>query len=331
MMSDRKTEIGQEVSLTDIFIHLIKKWKRILLFILIGIGIVVLNYTVFLEKKYIAEIKVVANLDNNKIETTFGEYSLLSNDFNDYHPIFYDDKLIELTIDSLKLDSKISLLEFKSSLKFKESRGSDKKQLFPIVFSSTLPGAGEVLKTHLDLYILFLNHLESKRGINYFLDKKMMDIDLHKKDIIKTKKKIAPYDSLLNTIETIRPSINFFNNSNTNLKNKLELVNENYVEVEKKLINHKMHIFNLESEISCAQSEIDSLINLNRNLSISNFESTPFKVFDQLIKIHKEPSSDVLPSLPSYKKYVVLPILIVILGIILIQIFLFLYKKKEEN
>lgn len=316
-----------ETSFFDILNHLISKWKILLILNIIGFSALFIYYVFYTSEEYGSESFIVANLEDNSFPTYFGEYSLLSNEFADYLPMIYNQKLVRKTIEDLNLKD-FSEQEFINSL-IVNQEVHENQNTYDIKFQSSLKNPGDVINTHLNNFILYLNHAESFRVVELFKKKNSLSLQSYIENKANTFKSIAYYDSILSEIQPFSANSNNLSQKNSNfVLTKLDLLNDNYTETEKKLIDLKLNINDYQRGIAKFNANLDTLSIIESELQASNLSYNPFEIFNRSITFQRNIINPESPIYPNLKKHFIFPFLLFFISSITLFILLFILKIK---
>lgn len=273
-----------EITMLELIQVVLRRWKLIV-FSCITVALLNYLYLSFLSpKNYIAEGTLIVNMEHNEFSSYFGNYALLSTQFEDYMQMLHDEKLISKTIDDLGLEE-FSVQNFRSALSCSSKNQEDQKG-FDISFKSYLKNPATILNKHIKNFIDYLNFQQYPIILAYFENQKKLNRTRTIQSIELMNERILFTDSLLQTIKKYNTSSK--ENSNLKQSNILltakEIFNENFIELENKKINFHSKLFEYEKNLLEYNHHLDSLAKLKNQIpnSLEEYNGI-FNFFEQTI------------------------------------------------
>lgn len=284
-----KESFKNDLSIIDFIPVVFSKWKKIILFSVIGAILFFAGSYYFFSDKYYTETIIVGEFSET-VETKYGDYSFSSNNLVDYFNNIFDDRILEKTLDEL------NVIENKDAVKleFKTKGGKDQVSV-QLGASTNLEGfpLKDFLNSYFDNFISFLNITFYQNFLKEILINNSMIFDKLKNDISRTTREIEAYTE-------ISDSINEFYNTTTGITKQAFFSSETLTDID--LLTTYSSLIKKKLELSLMKVELDNIQYINDNVNEElnkfksnkndfNFDIESIPLFNQRMRMISNPSN----------------------------------------
>jgi capsular polysaccharide biosynthesis protein len=245
-----KSEFMNEITLKDIITIFVKQWKFITIFLSVITTITIIYNFFVLVPIYESKIELVVNVPET-VMTEFGAYDFVIDNSSEYYDLIKERAVLNETLETI--DEQMTYEAFSSKFSISQMKDSN---IAVVSYRGISPSENAmILKQHIDNYSDFIIATLKKDATNGFVALRETNNVLFEQELNDLEKHIIDLESELNNMTPVirlkksllsdsDASIAWIsNNGNTNdLDGKFiieEVINENYIEVEKLITQRK--------------------------------------------------------------------------------------------
>lgn len=241
--------------------------KKIILAVTSVITVMALVVSFFiLTPKYESSMSFVMRIPES-IQTKAGTYYYITTSYNDYLPLLKDNRVLDMTAESLGLDYKGSSLRNRISFEPPSSRDESQKTIKLTVAGPDGEENALIANELINNYIEYLNIDFKEKAINQFIRDYSVKLDLLEKNIELTEKKLVESERLISEISpfiTLQKALSsnpevaakYASDKGVNVKDLTddmlydEILNPNYSSMDSLILEYKKYISdsNIEKE-----------------------------------------------------------------------------------
>jgi capsular polysaccharide biosynthesis protein len=246
-----------EIDLRELFMAM---WRNKYIIISMALVLALLTglFSMFvLSPVYQAKLDIIINMPAT-YQTRFGDYTLPINSNDQYIDLITSNGVLINTIEDMGYDDKVSVEDLRDSISIVQegSANADKPNIFQISVSADNPEEALILaQTLFDNYIEFVDVMTKERAINHYYNHYSVSLLSLEKSLTRNQELLAKNELLLaNTEQTINQK-EVLEKTEGVLSNSVDfvvldnIINQNYFEIEKDIIEIKQTIYSLENSI----------------------------------------------------------------------------------
>lgn len=333
-----------EIDLRELFMAM---WRNKYIIISMALVLALLTglFSMFvLSPVYQAKLDIIINMPAT-YQTRFGDYTLPINSNDQYIDLITSNGVLINTIEDMGYDDKVSVEDLRDSISIVQegSANADKPNIFQISVSADNPEEALILaQTLFDNYIEFVDVMTKERAINHYYNHYSVSLLSLEKSLTRNQELLAKNELLLaNTEQTINQK-EVLEKTEGVLSNSVDfvvldnIINQNYFEIEKDIIEIKQTIYSLENSISTTEEYLSQLEverdNIAKYLTNRNAEENPIQligVVETSIYLSSQPVAPSRKTSPSNSRNAVIGLIIgLMLGLATAYVREFWLKKE---
>jgi capsular polysaccharide biosynthesis protein len=333
-----------EIDLRELFMAM---WRNKYIIISMALVLALLTglFSMFvLSPVYQAKLDIIINMPAT-YQTRFGDYTLPINSNDQYIDLITSNGVLINTIEDMGYDDKVSVEDLRDSISIVQegSANADKPNIFQISVSADNPEEALILaQTLFDNYIEFVDVMTKERAINHYYNHYSVSLLSLEKSLTRNQELLAKNELLLaNTEQTINQK-EVLEKTEGVLSNSVDfvvldnIINQNYFEIEKDIIEIKQTIYSLENSISTTEEYLSQLEverdNIAKYLTNRNAEENPTQligVVETSIYLSSQPVAPSRKTSPSNSRNAVIGLIIgLMLGLATAYVREFWLKKE---
>lgn len=335
----------EEITLKEIILTLVKEKKIIMattsFFTILSI---VISFFI-LQPIYESSTSFVMTIPES-VQTKVGTYNYITTSYSDYLPLLKDQRVLNMTIESLDLDIDPTNLGKRIEYTLPDSRDGLKRGIILKVSGANKEENTLIANKHIKNYIEFLNIDFKKKAIDQFVRDYDVALELVERNIEVTEKKLRDSEALIGEVDKVitlqktlssNPEVaaKYAENKGVNVKDLTtdmlydEVISPNYLSLESSILSYKKSLFDFEIEKERLTDLLKELENEKKALEYyystgdkSNLREDYVEVFNSKIQVMSPAVSPLGPISPQKSMNIIIGL---ILGII-IGIFASIFK-----
>lgn len=273
-----------EISIVEI-ISVIKSKVLQLMLISLSLGVLTYVYLEYIKKDvYQSEGTVIMNF-SNPISTIFGDYTPNSSKISDFLSLLNNQDIGLKTLKDLNLQDSISTEQLNKSLSYVHDISVENNSV-KIMLSLEDKKANLILLKYIENFISLLNSTVGLKALDYF--EKELEVTTTKYEIRneELKKEIKQIEELMDLVNRGVPKseINSLQKEGV-LINLSDVLNENYLLLEKELIENKRQLFNYLTKMETFDKNIEKIKRLKNEITQNNYTSSAFDIIHDRITV----------------------------------------------
>ncbi len=315
----RKQTSASDIDLKDIFGAL---WRQKFIIISIVLITTILTglYSVFIIKPiYNSNLNILIKMPET-YTTKYGDYPMPFTMNQQYIDLITNSDVLNNTIKDMENAEKVTVEDLISniSISSNSSIAADAEQnSFNVRVSANSPEEAKLLAQSLyNNYVEFVEVMITQRAVNFFISDIQVKSEKFTEDMNAKKQLLSENEALLkitsqtinqdDAVNKLQKDVN--HSSFVVIEN---LINPNYIEIEKNIINYKQEISGLENSLSLGNEYLEELNATQKNINdyyqsgnLTILEDNFINIFDSYISMPSEPLIPLSKSGPNLVKNV---------------------------